>query len=1175
MSLPELDYGEELHVLDPCAGDGDAVLGLRHNWDTSGTMRHKVRIHACELEGERARALKDRWHTDRPLSALHADAFHLRWEDPADRGRGVDVLFLNPPYDHEPDFGRLELKFLDRSTPALVPGHGVLMFLVPFYVLGHCAEFLARHYLDHRAWRLPDEEFKHFKQALLVARRAPMPISFHGPALERLQAWADDAANLPVLPQVCDDPLAVKKPDNARTSFELQRVPLDITAALERFKPWDGDPVGVDTDATRLLGARFHTATPPKPAHIALALSAGMFNGHRLQPNDPKRHPPILAKGLFERELVEVSARHNDDGEVTATVEVEQPRLRISILRLDTYEFRTLRPGVVPTGLESMDSWNAADLLVHYDGALAQLMRTQFPPLHDPSDPRQLLDMPPSPRTPFKVQHHAISAALKLITTGQNPFLVAEVGTGKSTMGLFIALALAPQNRDRTVSELQRCGFDGPLPTVERTLILCPPHLLTSWKDQAKAVMPEARVKILRKPSDLDADADLYILSRETAKLGHRRKGLEGQCPGCGGPITTGAKTNRNRRLRCPNVRRHPANDSARFARELARILVDVHTATHKYGAVALDLVDERFLPLRSRCPDPEAAYEHLRQRALRWIERHIDHDGYWPAFGQLVNLYTLCAHGANVQEQSAQELIEVKKGKPTSHYTVHCCSNALYPIRQGTDIDAWSVLEDLARTAEWYDEVCDEPLYQATPDPRRVPLAKVIQRRYRQKFDLILADEAHEYNNMGSAQTHALHRLVGLPDITTVVLTGSLMGGYASSLFANFQALSPCFRKEMGRDDLRLFIDRYGYRKVLLSHKAGGNSKDDDKPKTYGTVTDRQVGGIKFLGEAPGILPTFLMHHLLPVSILVHKDDLDDALPPITEQPVALEPDGDPRDGEVLFEYERLRNKLLDVIAENRFTSLRGKLLGALVELPSYLDRCTEDQGPFTVRYPESEGGKLIARARTFPSDYATPKERWLLRELNKRLENNEKVIVFLRHTGTARLPERLLRLIGEQVTHDCAWLNTKKVSTAKRETWINKEILAKGVKILLVNADAVRTGLNNLVTFTTAIWHELTWSATTYRQANGRVHRIGQTRPVSVLVPYFAGTAQETGFDLVAQKVSASLQVVGLDMQAALEAAGASEESSASVATAMALGEAVYRAMTAEAGHDEEVAA
>lgn len=71
-----------------------------------------------------------------------------------------------------------------------------------------------------------------------------------------------------------------------------------------------------------------------------------------------------------------------------------------------------------------------------------------------------------------------------------------------------------------------------------------------------------------------------------------------------------------------------------------------------------------------------------------------------------------------------------------------------------------------------------------------------------------------------------------------------------------------------------------------------------------------------------------------------------------------------------------------------------------------------------------------------------------------------------------------------------------------------------------------------------------------------------------MTVLFPYFAGTAQEVAFELVAKKVTASLQVDGLDLQAALEAAGASEEASASMASAMALGEAVYRALSGEAG-------
>ncbi len=270
-----------------------------------------------------------------------------------------------------------------------------------------------------------------------------------------------------------------------------------------------------------------------------------------------------------------------------------------------------------------------------------------------------------------------------------------------------------------------------------------------------------------------------------------------------------------------------------------------------------------------------------------------------------------------------------------------------------------------------------------------------------------------------------------------------------------------------------------------------------------------------------------------------------------------------------------------LDRIKADRFTpGLSGKLLGALLELPSYLDRCTEDLGDFVLRYPkklreaieddgdaEDDAKLIIATARAFPSDYVTPKERWLLAELKRRLAAGEKVLVFLRHTGTAALPRRLLRLIDEQVGAGALWMDTKKVPAAQREAWLDRHVIRTGTRVLLLNPDAVRTGLNNLVSFSVAIWHELHYSATTYRQANGRIHRIGQEKPVTVLFPYYERTAQQVGFDLVARKVSASLQVDGLDIQAALEAAGASEESEASMATAMALGEAVYRALTAKA--------
>ncbi len=59
----------------------------------------------------------------------------------------------------------------------------------------------------------------------------------------------------------------------------------------------------------------------------------------------------------------------------------------------------------------------------------------------------------------------------------------------------------------------------------------------------------------------------------------------------------------------------------------------------------------------------------------------------------------------------------------------------------------------------------------------------------------------------------------------------------------------------------------------------------------------------------------------------------------------------------------------------------------------------------------------------------------------------------------------------------------------------------------------------------------------------------------------PYWAATAQQTAFELIARKVSAAHQVSGLDIRSALEAAGAAEDSGDALETALAVGEALYR--------------
>lgn len=1172
-------------LLDPCAGDGEAICELRRRWgaaEPDGTGAPAWRrsslpsIVACEIEAERASALGDRLQPYRD-QALHGDAFRLACA--ADDG--ATVLFLNPPYDHDPDHGRLEQRFLDRFTHFLHPGCGVLFFLVPHGALGASADFLAEHYLDLRGWRLPPGEFERFGQVLVVGRRARRPLR-SGSTAATVRAWAASPERLPVLPERCPDPLPVAIPEEGHFDLRVSLEPLDLTAALVAFQPSVASATGDLAAASELVGAKFATAVPPKPAHIALALSAGMFNGHQLEPNDPARHPPILAKGVFERTHVEVSRRVDAEGETTGVVEIEQPRLRLTILRLDDYRFHELGAGTVPTGSADPAEWNAADLIGNYNQALAELLEGQFPPLHHPRRAEDQIALPRLARTPFRAQEQAIQPALKLMAQGLNPFFVAEVGTGKSTMALTVMAALSPEHHARTVAEIRRVGLPGPLPIVHRTLIVCPPHLLQSWTDQAEAVVPEARVRVVETTRDLDEPAEIYLLSRETAKLGHAWAGVEGCCPRCGAPVVTQASSNASRRLRCPAVPRRAVNLPAKLAEHLAALLA----GALPQAPLVEDLVRDRG-PLHRRLERPAAPLpDRLLADFLDLILGHLRR--LWVGSsteavvgGSLLVCTVIEAVSALAEVTGGHAIVAATvepllaaggEGRARPASWVRTALRGLVDRPEAPPIEPptaaarrqrlLQLLERLHAEGTWEQGApCGEPLYQALPRPRRVPLARQILRRYRRHFDLLILDEAHEFNHSSSAQAKAAHRLSGLPGVPTIVLTGSLMGGYASSLFTNFWALSPRFREEFGRDDCGAFVQRYGYRKTLREVKGGGTGDT-----RRGSHTDREIGTRTTLGEAPGVMPSFLMRHLLPTAIVVHKSDLDCELPPLEERSVPVEAAADDPQGIALLEeYRRLQRALLARIRADRFQKERsGRLLGALVELPSYLDRATADLDPFVLRYPEELGGEVVATGAQFPESWTTPKEAWLLGRLAAFLGRGERVIVFLRHTGTPQLPQRLLRLIrGLGVRAE--WLDAKKVPTAKREAWIGRKVLEPGVDVLLVNPNAVRTGLNCLVAFSAAVWYETDLSATTYRQANGRLHRIGQSRPVTIEIPFYAGTAQEKLLDLIARKVSASLQVDGLDLQAALEAAGASDDHTAGIAAAMSLGQAVYDALIA----------
>jgi len=217
------------------------------------------------------------------------------------------------------------------------------------------------------------------------------------------------------------------------------------------------------------------------------------------------------------------------------------------------------------------------------------------------------------------------------------------------------------------------------------------------------------------------------------------------------------------------------------------------------------------------------------------------------------------------------------------------------HPQRSTPEHPLLVALEAIASCGTWEEAApCPEPLFQAVPKPRRFPIARYLMRRRRLLAcnpDLLILDEAQDYSTQGSAQQKAAHRLVEIPGIPTLALSGSLMGGYAGSLFANFWALSRRFRAAFDRTDKQGFVSRYGYRKIYVP--AGKEEKTEIAG--YGAQSDREDHSAtpevrQKSEEAPGILPLFLLEHLLPVSLIMHKEDLEGELPPCREIPVPIE---------------------------------------------------------------------------------------------------------------------------------------------------------------------------------------------------------------------------------------------------------------------------------------------
>ena len=1165
-------------VADPCAGKGEALLALLGAWyperepgTLSSGSRATAHVFAAELEGSRYKDLETALYNFRGgkgrVQSHRGDAFRLDLgltdhRPPA----GLTCLYLNPPYDHDARFKRLEERFLQRFMPALMTG-GVLLFVVPVHALSASFDTLGTWARDVEVLRFPDPDYAVFKQVVVRARRRPGQLPVADPAVvDALRAAMSDHLGLPTIDAAHKPytfpvaPMTLdwrNRPQPGEAGLGWKAALLDEGALFATHKAWHQTARnGTLVTAARVfpktalgsLRARYPMAVPPKPGHVAAAIAAGVFNGETLCADDSTTEaPPIIVKGRFARVWRTTEEKRNMEGETTGHVQVEEPRLEVTALDLRELVFCDLKSSPLPSGSQEPSSMTTGDLLTQYGNGLLTTLRAHCPVLHDPSDPSHVIPLVQTARPLYAAQAHAAMACVKLLggpgvprarRKGTFAFLIGEVGSGKSCTFLVVA---------RTIG-------------ARRTLMVCPPHLLSSWDDEVKAAWPEARVVTLASVNDIDAlaaeKADggdhrpvVAVLSREGAKLGHGWATVS-RCGECGAPAHAGDHA--ERRSTCLARIPTPTTPDELYASRLMAVMVG-HTPA---------------LQGKPRCT-PMHALRYALDLAVaagRWATALLIGECFADAGARLnvvkrvpVNTEDDLRLLLSVPPETPGWLSEVirrigehdeagRKGvavfRAWAAYIHHDKRRPEDWNQYGRVYSQDGVLRVEGRTVGTPDalgvvlaalpvvpfRVCGAPLYQAIPSPRRTALATYIARRHPELFDIVGLDEAHELSGEGSAQERAAHRITGTR-APTVLLTGSILNGYAAHLFPHLWALDPKFREAFKRDDRGKFAKQYGYRRRFVAEPTGG------KASKRGKVTDRVEGAVRDMGESPGVQPTAILHWLLPHAVTLHKGDLEVHIPPLTITRVAIHPTE-----EMASRHKAALVDLMRQIKEDRFTDMAGALWGQLTLAPSHLDRITVDvcgspDGAWTVAYPEHRGGAVVHRGECFPADTVLPKERWMLDELQRQIARGRATIVLSHHV---ELMPRYARLIREHLKLKVSVLDANKVSPAKRKAWIQAQNAA-GAQVLLTNPVAIGTGLNVLVFYATELWMENPGcNAITFRQAVGRIDRIGQTKPTEVYFPVYEDTIQGPAHTLLLQKVAVSQSTDGLDARSALQAAG-----------------------------------
>jgi superfamily II DNA or RNA helicase len=377
--------------------------------------------------------------------------------------------------------------------------------------------------------------------------------------------------------------------------------------------------------------------------------------------------------------------------------------------------------------------------------------------------------------------------------------------------------------------------------------------------------------------------------------------------------------------------------------------------------------------------------------------------------------------------------------------------------------------------------------------------------------FDYAIADEVHELKGGDTAQGNALGTLASSAE-RIVILTGTLLGGYADELFNILFRLNP--RKMLaegfvpGEAGLRAFSEAYGVLEKITV------IEPKDNVCSEGRVTKR-------VKRRPGASPLLFGRFLLELGAFVSLEDISDALPPYQEEVISVE-----MDAPLASAYADLENDIKEALrAHPGNQSVISTGMNALLVYP---DRPFGLGSLIGYAVNEETGERerfVISSPPDLDQSVVYAKEHRLVEEVKAELAAGRRCQVYAVYTQKRDVTQRWKQLLVREGVR--VEVLTTDVPPEAREAWYERQ-LRNGMQVCICHPKLVQTGLD-LLAFPTIIFGETGYSIYVLRQASRRSWRIGQKQPARVKFLHYAGTMQESCLRLMGKKLLVSLALEG----------------------------------------------